>query len=200
VDAQLRAGDGSGGVRDSALSRDYPSLSNDRWKLNQETVDFSAYSGVLANDGHDVSCPYGARGGKRGRWKEFVETTAASSKKMIWIGRVVSAIPVLLMLFSAALKFAKPVKVVEGMVRFGYPESQLFLLGLLESLSCVVYLIPRTAVLGAILMTGYLGGATASNVRIGDPSYIMTVFLGICVWGGLFFRDERVRALIPFRR
>jgi hypothetical protein len=56
------------------------------------------------------------------------------------------------------------------------------------------------AVLGAILMTGYLGGATASNVRIGDPSSVMTVFLGVCVWGGLFLRDERVRALIPFRR
>jgi hypothetical protein len=129
-----------------------------------------------------------------------VEGAALISKKMIWVGRIVSAIPVLLMLFSAGMKFAKPAPVVEGMVRFGYPESQLFLLGVLESLSCVVYLIPQTAVLGAILMTGYLGGATASNVRIGDPSYIMTVFLGVCVWGGLFFRDERVRALIPFRR
>ena len=119
---------------------------------------------------------------------------------MIWIGRVVSAIPVLLMLFSAAMKFAKPAPVVQGMVRFGYPEGQLFLLGLLVSLSCVVYLIPRTAVLGAILMTGYLGGATASNLRIGDPSYIMTVLLGVMVWGGLFFRDERVRDLIPLRR
>jgi hypothetical protein len=129
-----------------------------------------------------------------------VEAAAPSSKKMIWTGGVVSAIPVLLMLFSAAMKFAKPAPVVEGMVRFGYPESQLFVLGMLESLSCIVYLIPRTAVLGAILMTGYLGGATASNFRIGDPSYIMTVFLGFCVWGGLFLREERVRALIPFRR
>ncbi len=129
-----------------------------------------------------------------------MEAAGPSSKKLIWAGRVISAIPVLLMLFSAGMKFAKRAPVVEGMVRFGYPESQLFLLGVLESLSCVVYLIPQTAVLGAILMTGYLGGATASNVRIGDPSYIMTVFLGVCVWGGLFFRDERVRALIPFRR
>lgn len=129
-----------------------------------------------------------------------MEAAGPNSKKMIWTGRVVSAIPVLLMLFSAAMKFGKPAPVVQGMVRFGYPESQLFLLGVLESVSCVVYLIPRTAVLGAILMTGYLGGATASNVRIGDPSYVMTVFLGVCVWGGLFFRDEGVRALIPFRR
>jgi hypothetical protein len=85
------------------------------------------------------------------------------------------------------------------MGRFGYPESLLFLLGVLEFLSCVVYLIPRTAVLGAILMTGYLGGATASNLRIGDPSYILTVTLGVFVWAGLFFRDSGVRALIPLR-
>jgi hypothetical protein len=128
-----------------------------------------------------------------------VEAAGPNSKKMIWAGRVVSAIPVLLMLFSAAMKFSKPAPVVQGMVRFGYSESLLFLLGALESLSCVVYLIPRTAVLGAILMTGYLGGATASNVRIGDPSYIMTVVLGVMVWGGLFLREPRVRALIPLR-
>jgi DoxX-like family len=123
-----------------------------------------------------------------------------NSKGMIWTGRVVSAIPVLLMVFSAVMKFAKPVPVVEGMVRFGFPSGSLFVLGVLEFLSCVVYLIPRTAILGAILMTGYLGGATATNVRVGDPSWIMPVVLGVMVWGGLFFRDEQVRALIPFRR
>lgn len=123
-----------------------------------------------------------------------------NSKGMIWTGRVVSAIPVLLMVFSAVMKFAKPVPVVEGMVRFGFPSGLLFILGVLEFLSCVVYLIPRTAILGAILMTGYLGGATATNVRVGDPSWIMPVVLGVMVWGGLFFRDEQVRALIPFRR
>jgi hypothetical protein len=104
------------------------------------------------------------------------------------------------MVFSAALKFAKPAPVVEGMVRFGYPAGLLFVLGVLEFLSCVVYLIPRTAVLGAILMTGYLGGATASHVRVSDPSFVTPVVLGVMVWGGLFFRDERMRALIPFRR
>lgn len=146
-----------------------------------------------------MPCPYGEKKAWLVRRGKFVEATGPISKKMIWAGRVVSAIPVLLMLFSAAMKFAKPAPVVQGMVRFGYPESQLFLLGLLESLSCVVYLIPRTAVLGAILMTGYLGGATASNLRIGDPSYILTVTLGVFVWAGLFLRDSRVRALIPLR-
>src|SRR4249919_1430823 len=98
---------------------------------------------------------------------------------MIWTGRVVSAIPVLLMVFSAAVKFAKPAPVVEGMVRFGYPAGLLTVLGVLEFLSCVVYVIPRTAVLGAILMTGYLGGATASHVRVSDPSFVTPVVLGV---------------------
>jgi hypothetical protein len=123
-----------------------------------------------------------------------------NSKGMVWTGRVVSAIPVLLMVFSAAMKFAKPAPVVEGMVRAGFPTALLFVVGVLEFLSCVVYVIPQTAILGAILMTGYLGGATATNVRVGDPSWIVTVVLGVLVWGGLFLRDERVRALIPFRR
>ncbi len=123
-----------------------------------------------------------------------------NSKGMIWAGKVVSAIPVLLLVFSAVLKFARPAAVAESVARFGYPVGLLFIIGVLEFLSCVVYVIPRTAVLGAILMTGYLGGATATNVRVGDPSYIMTVVLGVMVWGGLFLRDERVRELIPFRR
>ncbi|HXJ05854.1 MAG TPA: DoxX family protein [Candidatus Acidoferrum sp.] len=121
------------------------------------------------------------------------------SKRMLWTGRVISAIPVLLLILSAVMKIIKAASVVQGFARYGYPESQIVMLGVLELLSCVVYAIPRTAVLGAILMTAYLGGATASNVRIGDPSYVMTVLLGVFVWGGLYLRDARVRALIPLR-
>jgi hypothetical protein len=128
-----------------------------------------------------------------------MEAAAQTSKGMLWAGRVISAIPVLLMLFSAVLKLMKPAPVVQGFLHFGYPESQILIIGILELVSCVVYLIPRTAILGAILMTGYLGGATATNVRVGDPSYIMTVILGVMVWGGLFLRDPRVRTLIPLR-
>jgi len=123
-----------------------------------------------------------------------------TSKKMVWIGRVLSALPVLLMLFSAVMKLVKAAPVIQGFPRYGYPESLIVTIGVLELLSCIVYLIPSTAVLGAILMTAYLGGATATNVRVGDPSYVMTVLLGVFVWGGLFFRDARLRALIPFRR
>lgn len=126
-------------------------------------------------------------------------TAAPTSKQMLWTGRVISAIPVLLMIFSAVMKLIKAAPVVQGMPRYGYPESQIVTIGVLELLSCIVYVIPDTAVLGAILMTGYLGGATATNVRIGDPSYVMTVLLGVFVWGGLFFRDARVRALLPLR-
>lgn len=126
-------------------------------------------------------------------------SSVAASKKMLWIGRIISAIPVLLLLFSAVMKIIKAAPVVQGFPRYGYPDSQIVMLGVLELLSCIVYVIPSTAVLGAILMTGYLGGATASNVRIGDPSYVMTVLLGVFVWGGLFFRDARVRALLPLR-
>ncbi|MGB9461887.1 MAG: DoxX family protein [Candidatus Acidiferrum sp.] len=121
------------------------------------------------------------------------------SKGMIWTGRVLSALPVGLMAFSAALKFLKPAPVMQSFAHFGYPESEIVILGVLELISCIVYVIPRTAVLGAILMTGYLGGATATNVRVGDPSYIITVTLGVLVWAGLFLRDARVRALIPLR-
>jgi hypothetical protein len=131
---------------------------------------------------------------------ESAARTATTSKKMLWTGRIISAIPVLLMVFSAVMKLIKAAPVVQGMPRYGYPESQIVIIGVLELLSCIIYLIPSTAVLGAILMTGYLGGATATNVRVGDPSYIMTVLLGVFVWGGLFFRDARVRALMPFRR
>ncbi len=122
-----------------------------------------------------------------------------TSKGMIWTGRVLSALPVALMGLSAVLKFLKPAPVMQSFAHFGYPESEIFILGVLELFSCVVYVIPRTAVLGAILMTGYLGGATATNVRVGDLSYIMTVTLGVLVWAGLFLRDARVRALIPLR-
>jgi DoxX-like family len=126
-------------------------------------------------------------------------TAAPTSKKMLWTGRVISAIPILLMIFSAVMKLIKAAPLVQGMSRYGYPESQVVTIGVLELLSCIVYVIPNTAVLGAILMTGYLGGATATNFRMNDPSYIMTFLLGVFVWGGLFFRDARVRALLPLR-
>ena len=120
-------------------------------------------------------------------------------KASLWTGRIMSAIPVLLMLFSGIMKLLKPAPVLQGLAKFGYPESLIVVLGIVEILCVLVYLIPRTSILGAILMTGYLGGATATNVRVGDPSSVITVLLGVFVWGGLYLRDVQLRALIPFR-
>jgi hypothetical protein len=125
--------------------------------------------------------------------------TAPVSKAALWAGRIISALPVLLLVFSAVMKIMKPASVVQGFARFGYAESQIVAIGIIELLCCVVCLIPRTAVLGAILVTGYLGGATATNVRVHDPSSVMTVVLGVLVWLGLYLRDQRLRALVPLR-
>jgi len=121
------------------------------------------------------------------------------SKKMLWTGRVMSALPVLVFLMSAVMKFLKPAPVVEGFTHLGLPESLALGLGLLEMACTVIYVIPQTSVLGAILLTGYLGGATLTQLRVGDP-FFAPILLGVLVWGGLFLRDPRLRALIPLQR
>ena len=123
---------------------------------------------------------------------------APVSKQSVWIGWILGVIPCLLLLFSAAMKFARPAPVVEGFTKLGWPDRLALALGILELTCTILYLIPRTAVLGAVLLTGYLGGATATHVRIGDP-FIMTVLLGVVLWLGLYFREPRLRALIPLR-
>jgi hypothetical protein len=125
--------------------------------------------------------------------------TTPISKKSLWAGRIISALPVLLLLLSGVMKLMKPASVVQGFAHFGYPESVIFTLGIIELACTVIYLIPRTSVLGAILLTGYLGGATATNVRIGDPLFFAPAVLGVLVWAGLYLRENRLRALIPLR-
>ncbi|HYW98657.1 MAG TPA: DoxX family protein [Candidatus Elarobacter sp.] len=122
------------------------------------------------------------------------------SKKQLWAGRIISALPVLLLLFSGVMKLLKPTPVLQGFAHYGYPESLIVVIGILEIACTLVYVIPQSSYLGAILMTAYLGGATASNVRVGDPSYFATVILGVLVWAGLYLRDARLRALLPLRR
>ena len=126
-------------------------------------------------------------------------TPTPVSKKMLWIGRILSTLPVLMLLFSAVMKFAKPPAVTESMAKLGIPESLLLGLGLLELTCTILYIIPRTAVLGAILLTGYLGGAILTHLRVGE-NFIGPIVFGVFIWGGLFLRDPRVRALIPLRR
>ena len=114
-----------------------------------------------------------------------------------------SALPVLILLFSASMKLIKPPGIEEGFNHLGYPMSLALGLGILELACTVVYVIPRTSVLGAILLTGYLGGAIATQVRVGNPLFthiLSPVYVGVMVWGGLFLRDQRLRALIPLRR
>lgn len=119
--------------------------------------------------------------------------------KLIWAGRILSALPVLALLGSGVMKISQSPQVLEGFTKFGYQPSQIAPIGVLEILCTIVYLIPQTSVLGAILLTGYLGGATATHVRISD-AFLAPVLIGMMVWGGLFLRDPRIRALIPLRR
>jgi len=122
----------------------------------------------------------------------------AVSKKKLWTGSIVSAIPALMLIFSGVMKLVMPPAVVQSFAHFGLPLSIATGLGILEISCALVYAIPRTSVLGAILVTGYLGGATAANVRVGD-SFVVPVLLGVLAWVGLYLRDERLRALIPLR-
>ena len=109
-----------------------------------------------------------------------------------------SSLPVLMLLFSAAMKLVKATPVLEGFARFGYPESVAVGIGVVELLCVGLYVLPRTSVIGAILLTGYLGGAVATHVRIGEP-FVGPLVLGLLVWSGLYLRDVRLRELISLR-
>lgn len=118
---------------------------------------------------------------------------------MFWTGSILSALPVLLLVFSAVMKFLKPAAVLEGFTHLGIPERLALPLGILELACTIIYLVPGSSVLGAILLTGYLGGATLAQLRAGEP-FVMPVLIGVLLWGGLFLREPRLRALIPIRR
>jgi len=125
---------------------------------------------------------------------------ATTNRRLLWAGRVVSALPVLMLLMSAGMKFSHQPAMVEQFVgKLGYPESTITGIALVELLCLVLYAVPQTSILGAVLLTGYLGGAAATHVRVGDP-FMGPVVLGVLVWAGLFLRDERIRALLPLRK
>jgi hypothetical protein len=121
------------------------------------------------------------------------------SKKRLWAGRIVTAIPVLLLLFSGVMKMLKVPSVLQGFAAYGYPGHLIPIIGILEIACTVVYAVPRTSILGAILLAAYLGGATATNVRVGNPAFVATTILGVLVWAGLYLRDDRLHSLIPLR-
>lgn len=127
------------------------------------------------------------------------ETVSTStSKTMLWTGYIMTALPVLGLLFSGIVKLVKPEGIVTEFTRLGWPDHLALPLGIVELASAILYVIPRTSVLGAILLTGYLGGATATHLRIGDP-FIPPIIMGMLIWGALWFRDARIRTLIPLR-
>jgi hypothetical protein len=124
-----------------------------------------------------------------------------SSRKQILTGRILGGVAVLYLLFDAIGKVTQPKAVIEGTVQFGWPLHLIFPLGILQLVLLALYLIPRTAVFGAILWTGYLGGAVAAHVHHLDPLFshvLFPAYVAAFLWLGLWFRDRRLRALVPF--
>lgn len=129
--------------------------------------------------------------------------TATTSPGMIWTGRILSGLVILFMIFDGVIKLPPLDVVPQTMAQLGWPSDvgTARLLGIIALIAAALYAFPRTALLGAILLTAYFGGAIATHVRIGNPLFSHTffgVYLGILMWGGLWFRDARLRALLPF--
>lgn len=122
-------------------------------------------------------------------------TTTQQSVKAVWTGRIVSALCILFLLFDAIGKIVKESHSIEGSVQLGWPEHLVQPIGIALLICTILYIIPRTAFIGAILLTGYLGGAIAIMVRSGQPLYFALVF-GILVWIGLYFRNPKLKALL----
>lgn len=134
---------------------------------------------------------------------EIVVDPVQRSRKALWAGRIMTGLAVLFLLLDALGKLIKPQPVLEGTVALGYQESVIVPLGIILAISTILYAIPRTTVLGAVLLTGYLGGAVATHVRVGNPLFTHTLFpvyLGILIWLGIYLRDVRLRSLLPFRK
>ena len=137
------------------------------------------------------------------REQKVMDNHAVSvSKTRLWAGRIMTALPVLFLLFDSVIKLMQITPVIESFNQLGYPVSLALGIGIIELVCLAFYVIPRTSILGAILLTGYLGGAVATHVRIGSPlvsRMLFPVYTGALIWGGLFLREDRLRALVPVR-
>jgi len=123
------------------------------------------------------------------------------SRTALWSGRALSAFAILFLAFDAAMKVLQLTPAVEGTTQLGYPASVILPLGLVQLVCLALYVVPRTSVLGALLWTGYLGGAIATHVRVGSPLFthiLFPVYVAGMLWGGLWLREPRLRALLPF--
>lgn len=130
-----------------------------------------------------------------------VSESASVPKGSLWAGRILSVFVVLFMIFDGVTKVIKAPQVIEATARIGFPENTIVAIGAALLIFTALYIIPRTSVLGAILLTGYLGGATAANVRVSSPLFNTSfpIIFGVLIWAGLFLRDRVLRALIPLR-
>ena len=131
-----------------------------------------------------------------------VSTLAPTSTPLLWTARILSTLVILFMLFDATIHIMKPAPVADAFARLGYPLSASVGIGIFELLCLLAYAIPRTALLGAVLLTGVLGGAVSTHVRAGSPAfeaYIFPAILGAMIWGGIWLRDSRLRAIFPLR-
>jgi hypothetical protein len=128
--------------------------------------------------------------------------SAPAANKMLWAGRIISGLIVAFLTFDGVTKLIKTAFVIEAMNKLGYPESSIVGIGIVLLISVAAYVLPRTNVLGAILLTGYLGGAVASHVRAGDGWFeiLFPVIIGALAWIGLYLRDPKLRELAPLRR
>ncbi|HXP82860.1 MAG TPA: DoxX family protein [Verrucomicrobiae bacterium] len=125
------------------------------------------------------------------------------TKKSLWTGRIFSGLVTAFLLFDAVIHLMKPAPVVEGFAKLGFPIRLAVPLGIIELVCILLYVLPRTSILGAILLTGYLGGAIAIQLPTGNSLFgevLFPVYVGVIVWGGLYLRDDRLRALVPWRR
>jgi hypothetical protein len=129
-------------------------------------------------------------------------TQTPVSNGRLWGGRIMSWLPALFLLIDGVMKLFKPAVVVEATVKLGYAENTILPIGIVLTVCTILYLIPRTAVLGAILLTGYLGGAVATHVRVGEGSFPISfpIIFGVLLWGGLYLRNNRLRSLIPINQ
>jgi hypothetical protein len=130
-----------------------------------------------------------------------IESQGSASKSAVWGGRIISALVVLFLVFDGLMKVIKDPHVLAASAELGFAQNSMVWIGALLLACTLLYVIPNTAILGAVLLTGYLGGAVASNVRIGHPVFecVFPVIFGALLWAGLFLRDSELRKKIPFR-